>query len=315
MADAGGHEQQDAGEAAFRVLAQRLSPGCELRSSQRLTGGVSAIVHALELIDADGLPWKVVLRQHGDDGEVKPRQRDVAATEYALLGALHAQGWPVPQPLLLDTSEQLFSGPFLVMSFVEGSTEVPPEEIEAALEIMADTLVRLHRFPTVDLPPLPARLDPVPGLREFLPDSAQSRDLLARLAEWPAAAFTGAPVLLHGDFWPGNLLWAGERLAAILDWEDAALGDPVSDVACCRLELRYRYGLAASQRFTAHYARRSALAVERLALWDIHVGAAALRYMGAWGLAADREAAMRLEATASVTSATATLKQFLDRQS
>jgi aminoglycoside phosphotransferase (APT) family kinase protein len=38
-------------------------------------------------------------------------------------------------------------------------------------------------------------------------------------------------VLLHGDFWPGNALWRDGALVAILDWEDAAIGDPLADVA------------------------------------------------------------------------------------
>lgn len=311
MAKAGDSQHQGGWDAdAFRALAQRLRPGCRLRASRRLTGGVSAIVHALELQDPEGRMQTVVVRQHADD-DVKPRQQNVASMEHALLGVLHAQGWPVPRPLLLDTTGALLAGPCLVMSFVEGSTEVPAEGVDANIDVMADTLVRLHRFPAEQLPPLPERLDPVPELHDYLPDSPASRDLLQRLSAWSASVYSGPPVLLHGDFWPGKLLWQGARLTAILDWEDAALGDPASDVAGCRLELRWKYGLAATARLTQRYLRSSAIAAERLALWDLYVGSAAMRFMGAWGLQPDREASMRAEANASVTSAAAKLRQFL----
>jgi aminoglycoside phosphotransferase (APT) family kinase protein len=45
-------------------------------------------------------------------------------------------------------------------------------------------------------------------------------------------------VLLHGDFWPGNVLWKEDRLVAVIDWEDAALGDPLADFANSRLEIQ-----------------------------------------------------------------------------
>jgi aminoglycoside phosphotransferase (APT) family kinase protein len=48
-------------------------------------------------------------------------------------------------------------------------------------------------------------------------------------------------VLLHGDFRTGNYLIDGDRLAAILDWEFASLGDPHEDIGwfCCK---SWRFG-------------------------------------------------------------------------
>lgn len=39
-----------------------------------------------------------------------------------------------------------------------------------------------------------------------------------------------APVLLHGDLIPGNLLVAGGRLTAVLDWGGLGAGDPAQDL-------------------------------------------------------------------------------------
>jgi len=44
-------------------------------------------------------------------------------------------------------------------------------------------------------------------------------------AAWPFR-HSNAPVLVHGDFWPGNILWQQNQLAGVIDWEDAMLGEP-----------------------------------------------------------------------------------------
>ncbi len=44
-------------------------------------------------------------------------------------------------------------------------------------------------------------------------------------------------MLLHGDLWPGNVLWQDGRLVAVVDWEDGAVGAPLIDVASARGDL------------------------------------------------------------------------------
>ena len=43
--------------------------------------------------------------------------------------------------------------------------------------------------------------------------------------------------LLHGDFWSGNLIWRHGRLTRVIDWEDAEIGDPLSDLSITRLDM------------------------------------------------------------------------------
>ncbi|HEY9219163.1 MAG TPA: phosphotransferase, partial [Phenylobacterium sp.] len=64
-----------------------------------------------------------------------------------------------------------------------------------------------------------------------------------------------AATLLHGDFWPGNVLWDAGRIAAVIDWEEAAFGDPLHDLGISRLDMLWAYGEPASQAFTAAYAK------------------------------------------------------------
>ncbi|QUT06721.1 phosphotransferase family protein [Sphingobium phenoxybenzoativorans] len=51
----------------------------------------------------------------------------------------------------------------------------------------------------------------------------------------------GAPGIVHGDFGPPNVLFANDppvRVAALIDWELATIGDPMMDVALLAINLR-----------------------------------------------------------------------------
>ncbi len=99
--------------------------------------------------------------------------------------------------------------------------------------------------------------------------------------------------VLHGDFWPGNVLWEKGVLSGVIDWEDAALGSALSDLACTRAELAVAYGEAAVGRFTKRYLGQSPLVTTDLPLWGIYVSSAALATMEHWGLPEEEETARR----------------------
>jgi aminoglycoside phosphotransferase (APT) family kinase protein len=59
-------------------------------------------------------------------------------------------------------------------------------------------------------------------------------DAEATTVAWEAALQTapwrGAPVWVHGDLAPGNLLLEGGRLAAVIDFAGVGVGDPACDL-------------------------------------------------------------------------------------
>ena len=58
--------------------------------------------------------------------------------------------------------------------------------------------------------------------------------ILARTFKWLEANVPdheAAPVFLHGDYGPHNILLEGDRVSAVLDWEIATPGDPAQDIA------------------------------------------------------------------------------------
>ncbi|MCP5179161.1 MAG: phosphotransferase [Pseudomonadales bacterium] len=280
-----------------RLVAQ-LDPHAQLVAARPLTGGVSAQVHALTLRLADGGQREVVVRE----------KSGTVAKEYVVLKAARACGIPVPEPLLVDPLATLRPLPSLVMAFVAGESAVAPAQLDAALRAMATQLVAIHTVPINGLDDLPVLTDPVPEALQFLAVDVRFNALRALMRALVDTDYRGPNRLIQGDYWPGNLLWRDGELVAILDWEDAHVGDPLADVACARVEIRYRHGAHASRTFTRYYADLADLDPVRLALWDVYVASAALNYMGEWGLAESTVAHMREQATQFVLEAELTLR-------
>jgi aminoglycoside phosphotransferase (APT) family kinase protein len=241
-----------------------------------LTGGVSAKTVALELEHPAGTREQVVVREVREH-EWKDAPGAGVELEYDLLRALRRIGLPVPRPRWFDTEDSV-----LVSELVEGTSQ-PTSSAEAARE-MGATLARIHQ---ADVGPdlfarLPPREDPVPVLLEWLPPP----DAVLRGAVQRGHA-AEQRILLHGDFWPGNLLWRGSRVVAVVDWEDAAVGDPLSDLACARAELFVATDRDTVETFTTAYVERTDVDTRTLPIWDLYVALGALASMAQWGLEAE----------------------------
>ncbi|GAA5511998.1 hypothetical protein Dcar01_00712 [Deinococcus carri] len=276
----------------FQHLVRQVAPHGELLRAWPLSGGVSAQVTALEVRGEGGQVETWVVRHYGEaDFRHNPA---VAETEFRLLQTLHAAGLPVPAPRWVVPPGELFPRSALVTAYAAGQTDFAPADRAGYAVQLADFLARLHavRREGTDLSFLP----PLRGLgeRPAVPDESLDETLIRDVLEplWPPAP-VNPPAVLHGDFWPGNVLWREGRLAAVLDWEDAALGNPLADVGNARLELLFFLGPEAMEAFTRRYRELAALDFAALPLWDL---CAALRPAGrlaGWGLDADAEQGLR----------------------
>jgi aminoglycoside phosphotransferase (APT) family kinase protein len=227
----------------------------------------------------------LVYRRHLSP-DFKAQERSVTAKEFGVLTELHRMGLAVPEPYLCaDGGDGV--GPFLLMEWVDGSTEVAATDLPTALDQMARFLAQLHALEVQS--PLLSELEPVEDPRSaivaHLPSTEAGARVSAALATGALAPEMNPNVVLHGDYWPGNVMWQQGRLAAVIDWEDTCLGDPLADLATARVELLCQYGVEAMERFTSGYLDRAgSLPLDSLALWELYVSAAALSSMGDWGL-------------------------------
>ena len=259
--------------------------GWELRDVQQLSPRVAK----LQILTDHDSPQQLILLQHSP----RDRQRnpEIARDEFTLLNMLCKAGLPVPRPLLVETSPDI---PFLITNYVDGEICLAPTDLSAFCRLLARILTEIHSIDINrhDLAFLPSQRDLIcDQLRESTGDTygirAGMRAALPRIA-------TNKAVLLHGDFWLGNLLWRAEKLAAIIDWEDAMLGDPLGDLGKSRLEMLWSLGEEAMGLYTAGYmAQNPRLDTSSLPFWDLW-GALRLPHFANW--TEDRDKVARMQA-------------------
>jgi aminoglycoside phosphotransferase (APT) family kinase protein len=170
--------------------------------------------------------------------------------EFRFISALGPSVVPVPQALVRCDDAAVIGAPFFVMSHVEGVVYRTREQLEALgaddahrmAAALADTLADLH---AVD--PAAIGLADIGRPDGYLArqcarlatqlDASRTRDvpglddLGAKLAESLPAS--DRSTIVHGDYRLDNTLISSDpgRVAAVLDWELATLGDPLVDVA------------------------------------------------------------------------------------
>lgn len=283
----------------FEQLVQRIEPHSKLRRVWPLAGGVSAQVTALEIEQPDGQIRTLVVRQHG--AADLAHNPNLAAAEFRLLQLLQTHHLPAPAPYYLDSSVQIFPTPVIVVEYIAGTPEEAPAHLPDLTRQLATHLARIHTLTTatVDLSFLPQQENRVaqtlrdcPAALDATFDEGRIRAILDSL--WPLPP-RNQVVLLHGDFWPGNILWQQGRLAAIIDWEDAAVGDPLADLANSRLELLWAYGRAAMHQFTRQYQALAPLDFSHLPYWDLCAALRPIAKIATWGLDPPTEKRMRAE--------------------
>jgi aminoglycoside phosphotransferase (APT) family kinase protein len=276
-------------------LARRIVPGSGLLRTWEPKGGSSAQVTAFEIERPDGATERLVVRWHGAaDLRRSPR---IAADEFRLLQLLSPTAVAAPIPRYLDADGEIFSVPSLVVDYVEGDPGPAAADATEVVAQLATELAKIHRLDcsTEDLSFLRGRAD----IRAALPagrpeesaDERRTRDVLDSALPLPRR---NRSVLLHGDFWPGNTVWRDGRLVAVVDWEDAAVGDPLADVANARLELLWAFGIEAMEDFTRRY-RSLVLGVDftDLPYWDLWADLRLAGRIGEWGLGDAAEQALR----------------------
>ena len=168
--------------------------------------------------------------------------------EARMVAGVAGHGVPVPEILATAEAGEVIDAPLYVMSHVGGpviTTSTPhplasPDDRRRIAESLVDTLAALHAidhraagledmgrpegFNSRHLRRMRRLLDPETPRPEF-------EELSAWLEE-RVPAESGATVL-HNDFRLGNVIVAADppgRVAAVLDWELATLGDPLFDV-------------------------------------------------------------------------------------
>jgi aminoglycoside phosphotransferase (APT) family kinase protein len=252
-------------EALEAFLHTRVDPELRLVRFRVLAGGRSKQTIMLTLADGHGHELERVIRRD----LVVLLTGATVVDEYRVLGALAQRGYPVPQPLLLEESGRALGSPFMLMEKVSGAVDgdiFDPPATRTAVLHSAEVLGRLHSMPVAEI---------ATTLREPLrtaPGTAQLREQVLELQQvWAANArahcvtmdavfrwllanvesVTPRASVVHGDYSYHNLLFDGDALSAVMDWELVRIGHPAEDLGYIRAAAVQRVGWG---EFLAAYA-------------------------------------------------------------
>lgn len=184
--------------------------------------------------------------------------------EYRLLERLRDTDVPAPEPVAVRGDHPAAGGPVVVTTRVAGEPfpwrSALPERFRtpAARErigtLLADALAGIHALDPDRFADVCDRHAPrdqvaraVDRLDEVAPTAPTLRAVGDRLRD--RAPSTGRTALLHGDFRPGNVLFVGDdrpNLSAVVDWETALVGDPLTELGYLLLDWRDDGGPAPS---------------------------------------------------------------------
>jgi aminoglycoside phosphotransferase (APT) family kinase protein len=245
-----GQTERDRGEdpAGIRVepvtawLAEHVGTVGPLRF-ERLAGGHSNLTYRID--DAEGR--RVVLRRP-PEGELLPTAHDMGR-EHRLIDALGPTDVPVPEALATCTDASVIGAPFYVMAHVDGVVLHTAELAETSFDeprraaigrSFIDVLGRLHAVDpdAVGLGDLSRKEDYIARQlktwwRQYEASRTAEDPLLGRVHDWLQLNIPeqGPARVVHGDYRLGNTIADPDgRIAAVLDWEIATLGDPLADL-------------------------------------------------------------------------------------
>ena len=221
-------------------------PLLQITGVRALSGGASKKTLVVELDNVTHLPQATVVRMDKAAGVAESTVVD----EYFLLQLTHSAGLPVPVPYALESSGKVLGAPFVLLSYVEGRnigdwTEVTEPSREFAVDV-AHTLARLHQIPEA------AVQGRLPGAdsttRERMQRDMQRFENTWRASGQPSIVLEqayawlkehlelaeGRRSIVHCDPGIHNMVARDGRLAALLDWETAVIGNPAQDLTYMR---------------------------------------------------------------------------------
>lgn len=293
------HERPAVTPAQVSALIAEVCPGWRAVRTWPLTGGASAQVSGVEVERPEGGQLRLVLRQYGSAN--LGADPHAAVTEYRLLELLHRLGLPVPRPYHADESGTMVPGPCLLIEYIDGARVDKPSDLPDFTRQLAEALAALHGtgLARPDVPFLADACDHITARLGTRPTGAgefgnEAAIRAALTGNWPPPR-RNAPAVLHGDYWPGSMLWRDGQLVGVIDWEDALFGDPLADLGIARLEVGWLFGDEAMDTLTEQYrARRPAVDIGALPVWDLRAALRACAFpLSTWELPAAQLAAMR----------------------
>jgi aminoglycoside phosphotransferase (APT) family kinase protein len=260
-----------------------IDPGSTVAEVRPLSGGVDTATYALRLTAQGSAHRDVVVRVYRRwKGDVHAK----VEADFATLRSVSSATSLAPRPILCDAAGELVGEPLVVLTMFEGAPMAPPPDARAWVEQLAAALVEIHGAALSRASDVASDRTPGERIARRLANPPPSPDPLwdEVVGVLPALAdrLVGNPgTLLHGDFWFGNTVWHNGRLRGVIDWGGARIGDPATDVAGARADLRLFAGERAADIFLKRY-QDARGRLNDLLFWDLLTALDPLRWLDHW---------------------------------
>lgn len=282
-------------------LLKEIAPGSRLLTFSILPGSFSNSTHIVEACQPGGTNLKFVVRRYAVFGNYDRGEK--ARREFKTFEYLHRFGIPAPEPLYLDDAGSLLGTPGIVTRFVPGRLmlEVPADPKDWARKL-AITLAKIHSIPCGEETRaflLDANAEATwflnsetaPGYMRSFPGGTEVWQVLRDAYPCIQGVQSG---FVHIDYWEGNILWHGNEISAVLDWEEAALGDPAIDVAYARMNI-FLMGLdRTADDFLHIYESEMGATVANLGFWELAASVRPMENTEDWKVADNTEFDMNI---------------------
>jgi aminoglycoside phosphotransferase (APT) family kinase protein len=203
----------------------------------------------------------------------RPRAPGLLRTERRWLPILAADlPLPVPVPVRAGEPSDRFPETWTIARWVDGSpADIAPISDPRSADTLAGFLLALHRLAPGAAPVSRNRGVPLATLESdfeaWLPiagdAAADARRVFEQAAEAPV--WDGAPLWLHGDLHPANVVVAAGRLTGVLDFGDMCVGDPATDLSAAWVLLPD----GTAPRFFDAYANATDATIQRARGWAV----------------------------------------------
>ena len=180
-----------------------------------------------------------------------------------IMRCLHNRGFPAPNVILYESNEGILGSEFYLMDYINGEapSDNPPYHMdpkgmvgkavkEDRRKIWTEWIHYLNQIHILDVDDLGlteleskyGKNDPIDIDIEYYQDflnwgmDGEANPLCDDVLNWlrENKPKKNNPLsLCWGDSRPGNILYENFKATALLDWEMASYGDPISDVAWC----------------------------------------------------------------------------------
>ncbi len=244
-------------------------------------GGRAKIIE-IRSLHGDETPWRLRIEHDGGTTEAvlrTPRHPwhilpSMVATGGAALEVAERHDLPAPRLIAADFDGSATGTTTTLETVVPGSTlwqsSPPPAE---RLRVVGAALARVHSVTIAPSEHLPLRPRPV-AVDDFAAERRKGRMPTTPLLDEADRIVTahglptGKTVFVHGDPWPGNIVWTDDDGAVLIDWKTAGVGAPEVDLGGLRNILNILFGAEGPDVVLDGWERASGSNARDIAYWD-----------------------------------------------